>query len=74
MKLPTLSVSERAEVKRDLSVFVAALLATGVLDGKSLTLSALTAAIVTAAKVSVRAIFPTVASYSEADAIAHNAG
>lgn len=53
-----LSPAARTEIKRDLSVFVAALLATGVLDDANPTRATLVAALVTAVKVTARWRFP----------------
>lgn len=60
MKLPTihLTASEKVELKRDITVFVAAFISTGVLDGGHLTWAGLGAAVITAAKVTARKIFP----------------
>lgn len=52
-----LSTSAKAELARDISVFLTAFLATGVLDG-NLTRDALVAAAVAAAKVTARSLFP----------------
>lgn len=53
-----LTPSRRTELKRDLAVFVAALLATGVIDDAHPTRAAVTAAVVTAVKVTVRTLLP----------------
>lgn len=52
-----LSTKTRAEIARDIGVFVAAFLATDVLDG-DLTTAAITAAVLTAAKATLRQLFP----------------
>jgi len=53
-----LSKKERAELKRDLAVFVGAFLASGVLDNGHLTTASVIAAVTTAVKVTARAVFP----------------
>lgn len=52
-----LSTKARAEIARDVGVFLAAFLATDVLKG-DLTVAALTAAAITAAKATLRQLFP----------------
>lgn len=54
--------AQRVEAKRDALVFVGALVATGILDGHSITLATVTAALITALKVTARAIFPHLAA------------
>jgi hypothetical protein len=53
-----LTPAQRVEALRDVSVFVGALVATGILDGGHLTRAAVGAALVTAIKVTARAVFP----------------